>query len=442
MTNLAPRRLGWIALALWAAVILAVTIRGMAAPHQNSVFLVFREAGRDWLAGEPLYTHVGKYLYSPLAAAFFSIFALIPEWVGSGIWRLVSGTLYLLSCLVWFRWMERAGTSGNERERAGASGNGWERAGTSGSGRERAGTSGNERKRARTSGAWWQIALLLLLPLSIGNLNNGQASPLLIALLLLACLAVEERRWTLAAAAIAAAAYFKIYPLAIGLLLIVLEPQKLWWRLAIAIVILGGASFILGNSPGYVVDQYRAWGVSLASDQRRVATELGTWRDFWLLLRILHVPITVGIYAILQLAMAAGAAFFCWWRFHVSHWNRSWMIWTAFALGCLWITLFGPSTELATYIFLAPSVVLTCAWVLRTETNRIQLGWRWILPLTAYALLVAAEALNAWVPVVRQNIHLHAIQPIGALIFAGFILGWVPPVAREPEAGVTPVFPK
>jgi alpha-1,2-mannosyltransferase len=425
MTNSAPRRLGWIALGLWAAVILAVTIRGMAAPHQNSVFLVFREAGRDWLSGEPLYTHIGKYLYSPLAAAFFSIFAVIPAWLGSGIWRLVSATVYLLSCLVCFRWIEQAPA---RIRYVGSVGGG--------------GTSVKQREPIRTNGSWWQAALLLLLPLSIGNLNNGQASPVLIALLLLACLAVEEQRWTLAAFAIAVAAYFKIYPLAIGLLLVVLEPQKLWWRLVIAIVILGGASLVLGNSPGYVVGQYRAWGISLASDQRRVATELGTWRDFWLLLRILHVPITVGIYAILQLAVAAGAAFFCWWRARVSHWDRSWMIWTAFTLGCLFITLFGPSTELATYIFLAPSVALTCAAVLQTEIIRTQLGWRRILPLTAYALLVAAEALNAWVPAIRQNIHLHAIQPIAALIFAGFILGWEPPEVRRSGAGVSPVFPR
>jgi hypothetical protein len=34
--------------------------------------------------------------------------------------------------------------------------------------------------------------------------------------------------------------------------------------------------------------------------------------------------------------------------------------------------------------------------------------------------------LNAWVPVIRQNNYLHAIQPVAALFFLAFILRWNP----------------
>jgi hypothetical protein len=381
------RRATLIVIGLWLAVILGVTIRGMAAPHQNSVFLVFRDAGRAWLAGQPLYSHVGKYLYSPLAAALFAPFALVPDWAASALWRLTTGLAYLFAVICWFRRYQSSSSSSS-------------------------------------SIVPTVLGLALLLPLSIGNLNNGQASPLIIALLICGCLAVLDQRWTLAAGCIAIATFFKIYPLAIGLLLAVIEPRKLTWRLVLGVVILGSLSLVL-QRPDYVISQYGDWWRSLGADQRRVSTELGSWRDAWLLLRIAHVPITVSAYAILQAAAALAAAIYCWWR--SKHWDRAPVVWCVFSAGCLWITLFGPSTELATYIFLAPAVAFACAKVLTPVLQKRQpFGWLQFLSVAAYGLLLLAEALNAWVPVIRQNNYLHAIQPVAALFFLAFILRWNP----------------
>jgi len=239
----------------------------------------------------------------------------------------------------------------------------------------------------------------------------------------------------LAAGCIAIATFFKIYPLAIGLLLAVIEPRKLTWRLILGVLILGILSLVL-QRPEYVISQYGDWWRSLGADQRRVSTELGSWRDAWLLLRIAHVPITVGVYAILQAAAALAAASYCWWR--SKHWNRAAVIWSAFSAGCLWITLFGPSTELATYIFLAPVVAFACAKVLTPVIQRREpFGWLQFLSVGAYGLLLLAEALNAWVPVIRQNNYLHAIQPVAALLFLGFILCWNPLKSEASDIGAS-----
>jgi hypothetical protein len=410
-----PRRAAFIVFGLWLAVILGVTIRGIAAPHQNSVLLVFRDAGRAWLAGQPLYSHVGKYLYSPLAAAWFAPFALIPDWAASALWHLATGLAYLFAVICWFRRYESSSLLRSDTELPSA---------------ETKASSGRLSSSASTV-----LGLLLLLPLSIGNLNNGQASPLIIALLLCGCLAALDERWTLAAGCIAIATFFKIYPLAIGLLLAVIEPRKLSWRLILGLLILGILSLVL-QRPDYVVNQYGDWWRSLGADQRRVSTELGSWRDAWLLLRILHVPITVGAYAVLQAATALAAAIFCWWR--AKTWNREAVIWSVFSIGCLWITLFGPSTELATYIFLAPPVAFACSRALLSVIQkRLRLAWFQFLPVAAYGLLLLAEALNAWVPVIRQNNYLHAIQPVAALLFLGFILRWNPLKSQPADAGVS-----
>jgi hypothetical protein len=383
-------------------VILGVTIRGIAAPHHNSVFIVFRDAGRAWLGAQPLYSQVGKYLYSPLAAAFFAPFALLPDWAGSAFWRLLTGLTYLVAVFAWYRRFDVSSFSSSS-------------------------SSSSSTVRPTV------FALFLLLPLSIGNLNNGQASPFIIALLVFGCMATLDGRWTLAAGCISFAAFFKIYPLAIGLLLAVIEPRKLSWRLGLGLLIFGALSLVLQRPP-YVIEQYRDWWLSLGADQRRVLTELGSWRDVWLLLRILHLPITVAGYAVLQAGAALAAAIFCWWRSRTS--DRSAVVWSAFTVGCLWITLFGPSTELATYVFIAPSVA--CAWVLWPMIQgRQQWHWFQFLPIAAYALLLLAEALNAWVPVIRQNTYLHAIQPVAALLFLGFVVGWKPAPTRPVDAAAS-----
>src|SRR5258708_14467167 len=132
----------------------------------------------------------------------------------------------------------------------------------------------------------------------MGNLNNGQASPLIIALLIFACLATLDGRWTLAAGCISIAVFFKVYPLAIGLLLAVIEPRRLTWRIVLAVVICGALSLVL-QRPAYVIDQYVEWWRSLIADPRRVSTEMRSWRDTWLFLRILNVPTTVARYPVL-----------------------------------------------------------------------------------------------------------------------------------------------
>jgi hypothetical protein len=254
-------------------------------------------------------------------------------------------------------------------------------------------------------------------------------------LLICGCLAALDEGWTLAAGCIAVATFFKIYPLAIGLLLAVIEPRKLTWRLIWGVLILGVLSLIL-QRPDYVIRQYEDWWHSLGADQRRVSTELGSWRDAWLLLRIAHVPITVGTYAILQAAAALAAAAYCWWR--SKHWTRAAVVWSAFSVGCLWITLFGPSTELATYIFLAPVIAFACAKVLTPVIQRREpFGRLQSLAVAAYGLLLLAEALNAWVPVIRQNNYLHAIQPVAALLFLGFTLVWNPLKSERSDIGAS-----
>ncbi|HEY0790396.1 MAG TPA: glycosyltransferase family 87 protein [Chthoniobacterales bacterium] len=377
-------RLEAIALAVWGVVLAAIFVRVALHPERNSVFGVFRLAGERWLHGEPLYPRAGQFLYSPLAAAIFSAFARLPEPAGSLVWRAANMAPYLFLA---YAWMRRT-----HRDASLARGIGW----------------------------------FVLLAFSWGNLNNGQASPLVIAFICTALWAAAGRRWNVAACLIAGATYFKLYPLAFGLLLGVLYPRQILWRLAVAITLLFLLS-LLPQPAGYALAQYQAWFSSLGADSRRVTNGVGTWRDLWLLLRLVKVPVTVSQYAFIQGLGGVGVAVFCGWAQRIKRWEAGRLLYTLLALGSCWVVLLGPATELATYIFLAPAFTVASVhlWKVRQGGFSPQQLTACALLSVSFVWLVVAEVLNAWVPAVRRSVPLHALQPIGAAVFAAFVILWL-----------------
>src|SRR5206468_3756597 len=100
-------------------------------------------------------------------------FSLLPDALGGVLWRLLGAGLFLGG----FAWWARRVLPG--------------------------------RLSARETAALW----LLLLPLCLHSLNNGQSNVHVIGLLLIAVAAAAERRWNLAAICVAVAFCFKVYPL-------------------------------------------------------------------------------------------------------------------------------------------------------------------------------------------------------------------------------------
>ena len=82
-------RLRW-AVAVWVVIVAAVGVRVLLKPHSNTVFPIFADAGRNWLAGVDLYgapkPDLDQFRYLPAIAAAFAI--LIPLAAGAWIWRI------------------------------------------------------------------------------------------------------------------------------------------------------------------------------------------------------------------------------------------------------------------------------------------------------------------------------------------------------------------
>ena len=78
--------------------LIAVLVRVWIQPGRHTVFGVYREAGMRWLEGNEIYVRVGKFLYSPLAAALFAPFAILPERMAGFLWHLLCGVAFFLWC--------------------------------------------------------------------------------------------------------------------------------------------------------------------------------------------------------------------------------------------------------------------------------------------------------------------------------------------------------
>ncbi len=365
--------------ALWIALVLGVLIRSLLKPTSGTVFPIFHTAGARWLLGENLYSGGTDYLYSPLVAALFSPLALMPFWLANIVWRLGVVAAYLAAVRAWLR-NENGGT-------------------------------------ARIPAKNHPLVFLILLPLSIGSINNAQANPLVVALVMFAIIATRSARWAFAALCIGVIAYLKIYPLAAGLLLCVIFPQKFSWRLVAALLALGALSFIL-QKPAYVAEQYHHWVATRSVDERHHDI-MNRPRDLWTLLAACGIELNLRLYFFIQLLGGGLIAVLCFVG-RLKKWSNDRLLTLIFTLVCCWMLLLGPATESSTYILLAPAVSLAAVEAFSRPFPR----WMRALIATVLTILTGGAAFIAFAGR-RRDLWSMSVQQIGTVLFAGFALTWV-----------------
>jgi hypothetical protein len=362
---------------LWAAVLLAVWIRIGLLSHSHDVFGTYVDAGQKWTAAQPLYSYTRGFVYSPLVAAFFALFSWLPVSLGSVLWRLLTVAIYIWATFWWLK---------------------------------------VELYSRLPKSSYW-LVFLLILPLSLGNFNNGQVNPMIIGLLMIAILAAHEQRWTLSAVALGFSAYLKIYPLSVGLLLVLLYPRQLGWRLVLALVLMGAISFIL-QRPAYVLEQYQRWFSTRAADDRRLNMDIAP-RDFAMLLKLLHINLSAPAVLLLQMLAGAGAAAICV-AGRLLKWSEQRLLTCVFTTGTCWMLLFGPATEDATYAMIAPALALAMVQAFHQSTSL----WMRVLVCASFAVLLLGLILNSFFGL-KKTALLMSVQPFGALLFAAYSVIWI-----------------
>ncbi|HTU92174.1 MAG TPA: glycosyltransferase 87 family protein [Gemmataceae bacterium] len=372
---------------VWALIIVAVCVRAAVQPYKRTLYTTWTQAGSDWEQGHDLYRQFwepdqDQFRYSPLTAVLFVPFHHLPIRLGGVAWRILNAAVLLGGFALWLRAAPLARTP---RQQA--------------------------------------ILFLLLAPLSLSSLNNGQPNPLIIGLLLAALAAVDGERWSLAAALVALTTAVKVYPLAIGLLLAAVYPRRFAPRLLLALALAAVLPFACQHWD-YVHAQYVQWLQRLDKDHRWDWPLHMAYRDLWLLIRLFHVPMSPRGYLVVQLLSAAACAALCL-ALRLRGSLRRDVLAAILVLGTSWMTLCGPATESSTYVLLAP----TLAWMVqRAESER----WPRLLGLMtrmAFILFLFCVVRGLWSGINR--IHALGLQPQAALLLC---LAYVMVLMRELSA--------
>jgi glycosyl transferase family 87 len=366
-----------IVIALWSAVLLGICIRIGLVSRDHDVFATYADAGRKWINSQPLYTYTRGFVYSPLIAAMFAPFSWFPHWLGGILWRLLTSSVFLAAIFLWLK----------------------------------------QGLHVRIPQSRYWLVFLFILPLSLGNFNNGQVNPLITGLLMIAIVAARRRQWALSAVCLGLTAYLKIYPLSVGLLLVLLYPRKLGWRLFVTLLLMGAFAFALQH-PNYVLEQYQRWFGTRAADDRRMNMDIAP-RDFAMLLKALHIDLSGRIFLVLQLLAGIGIAAVCVYG-RIRNWSEDRLLVGVFALGTCWMLLFGPSTEDATYAMIAPPIAFAAVQAFGQKSP----CWMRTLVCSSYAVLLIGLALNAFFSL-KKTPYTMSVQPLGALMFLVYSVIWI-----------------
>jgi hypothetical protein len=426
-----------LALGMWLVLGVAVSVRTLVSPVQHSVFPIFAASAVRWWADQSMYAHyppLDIYRYPPVFAVLITPFAVLGLKAGGILWSGASIAVFLggLWCFA----------------------------------------------RDVAPGRWTrprQAAFLALAAVgALRGLWNNQSNALNVGLLLLAASALaravgsdasreceeadpererpegmRSRRWWRAALLLAAPVCLKLTPLAPALLLCVLWPRRLAWRFGLAVA----AGFLLPfltRPPAAVLCQYAEWVDHL---QQSTGERWLGFRDgwtFWLAVRhlagglkgnfeICH-PIDGSAYRLVQALSVPAVLAWCLWQRRRSRrrgLGAGWLVHVTLAAGLVWLMLFGPAVEHATYVFLAPMLVWAAvqreAWgrgrglLLAAFVLIMVLGWGAVARL-------ATEAWPAGGPL------LLAALPLGSALFVLWLAGYALTCGPRPDHDAVPPF--
>lgn len=329
---------GWprLVLAVWVLLLAGIGLRVGLKFSNGGVFPLYANAARSWLAGEDPYHAKGNeedaFRYSPTATLLLVPFASCPHPWGAILWQGLNFAAFLGGFAWWY----------------------WEV------------VPDGRLLSPKQSAALW----LLLIPLAVSSLSNGQFNPLTLGLLLAGVAAAARERWSLSAIALALAGVIKVYPLAVGLLVVLLFPRKMALRFLGAVTVCLAVPFFCQRFE-YVMGEYCIWLEVLTGDKRVATPSFAGNRDLLLLFSLARVPITAFAYHVLQLALAGGVAGLCLAARALAFPRRKLLFLLTVQALC-WMVLCGPASEWSTYILLAPvlSWAVVDAWQSRRSRGR------------------------------------------------------------------------
>ncbi len=359
-----------VAVGVWVALLLGVFGRvACSRPDQQSVVPIYLLAAERLKANENLYADpppgMDIYRNPPAVAALFVPFTFLDPTLAAILWRLIGISLYLVGLKRLIRDVLPP--------------------------------------LSPVRRAWvWILSAVLVIP----AFNNGQINLPIVATTLLGTAAAARGAWKTAAVWLVIAGWFKVYTAAVGLLMSVAYPKLFFSRFFVTGFLIAGATWMGVEMWGSVGQDWEVRREPLTDfikasqgDDRSAAPQERAPKDWTILARVwfgvaVPKPVSLGV----SLAVAVGMAILLFLR---GDRREPVTVFAPLALGLLWLTLFGPATEMNTYSVLAPVAATLCVvGVFGVEA--------WLGTL----LLVVAVVRGAFPS--DSNWPMHTLQPIGA----------------------------
>lgn len=354
----------------WIVMILVLVGKSLIETDQHTTYPGFVKGTGYYLADkDPYISSFWEYRYSPTFATVFSVFTKVPLQVGGAAWILLT-----VGVLFWgIRQLLEHALPQN-----------W-----------------NHRQRE----TFFALSLLVC----IRGLWASQSTPLVIGLVCATAAAIVQKRWWQAALFLALPAYIKVWPIAIGLLLVSCHPRKLATRY---LLFMAGLALLplLIKPPAMVWQQYQNWHQALFGPMQ----VRHIYRDMWALWESIAPPVPQKLYMALQLTTALVALGLCLWQRYRAPSAKHFCTFVI-AIWMGWQLSFGPGVERNTFCLGAPLL----AWGLISSRES---GRGHAVMFTSFALTVlfsfgvCERELVNYIPAVLGAL------PFGAVLFAGWMI--------------------
>ena len=355
-----------IAIGFWTLFIIIVVVKCIISPRAHSMYYFYANTGRIWWFGSTgLDPGIG--LYGPFFAQLMGPFCALSDELGGALWYVFTFGFFLFGL---YKFLNSVLPELNNKTRS---------------------------------------VLFLLVPwCGIASFYNGQANIIIAGCLLWAVVAIRAKHWLLGGFALAASACIKVYPIVMAIVLIGLYPKKLLHKFLFATVILLCLPFVF-HKPDFVLQQYADWVDLLTSDKRY--THVG-WKfvDFRMFLARCSIVISPQNYIPVQVITGL-LIFVCMYIY-----RRAWdcgrrTLLFAYVLTSIWLVLFGPSTEEATFLLAGPAV----SWLLVEAYRRKKVAP--IIYLTIAFLFVGPFQTSIFGEGFRKWVLAQKLAPLALMIF-------------------------
>ena len=320
MKNFLQRYQIRLAIGLWA-LLLGIVGANVLSGNKHTVTGAYAEASEAWMGGGHMYSGGSMgFLYMPQAAILYIPFYLLPGHWGDVAWRFISVCAFLFAV---FRWESL--------------------------GRECVYPDGKP-------GQLFPLFTLVSVPLAFSAVRNGQATILMMSLMILAAMEIRREKWWSASWMLGLCLAIKPLALVMILLAGTLFPT-LALRFAVVLAFVFLAPFLF-QEHGYVQSQYIGYLEQLKTTSR-LAGE-GYLANVFSISKVFGVRIPDGFQRIMQLVFAAGTLGACW--FAKRRVPSAWLSILLYSFSTCYLMLFNPRTENNTYAMMGPVLGMFIAY--------------------------------------------------------------------------------